>query len=125
MSPGINREICEAAITMGIPFCPGVATASELDLAKRMGFRAVKFFPAEPAGGLRMIRALAGPFPMMRFMPTGGITLKNADTYLSDPLIFCAGGSWIAPAALLAEGNYGQIRKNAAEAAELVRRLKR
>ena len=125
VSPGINREICEAAISMDLPFCPGVATASELDLARGMGFRAVKFFPAEPAGGLRMIRALAGPFPMMRFMPTGGVSIKNADAYLSDPHIFCVGGSWIAPAALMAEGNYGQIRKNAEEAAGMVRSFKR
>ncbi|MBQ6312380.1 MAG: bifunctional 4-hydroxy-2-oxoglutarate aldolase/2-dehydro-3-deoxy-phosphogluconate aldolase [Lachnospiraceae bacterium] len=125
VSPGINREICAAAISMDLPFCPGVVTASELDLARGMGFRAVKFFPAEPAGGLRMIRALAGPFPMMRFMPTGGVSIKNADAYLSDPLIFCVGGSWIAPAALMAEGNYEQIRKNAEEAAGMVRSLRR
>lgn len=125
VSPGINPEICEAAISMEVPFCPGIATASELDLARRLGFRAVKFFPAEPAGGLRMIRALAGPFPSMTFMPTGGISIKNAEAYLADPLVFAAGGSWIAPAKLLAENNFEEIRKNASEAAALVRRLRK
>ncbi len=118
VSPGLTPALAEAAARSGLPFLPGVATASELMVARRLGFRFCKFFPAEPMGGRAALRALAGPFPEMRFCPTGGITEDMVIDYLALPNVVCVGGSWIAPPDDIAAGAWDEIAERARRAAE-------
>ena len=104
-----------------MPFLPGIATAGEAMTLAEEGFTALKFFPAEPAGGLAYLKALAAPLPHIRFCPTGGIGLKNAGEYLALPNVICVGGSWVAPADALAQGNWTRITVLSREAAALKR----
>ena len=92
-----------------LPFAPGIATASELMQALAAGFDLVKFFPAEQAGGIKALRALAGPFPNIRVCPTGGIGEANAATWLAEPNVVAVGGSWLCPAADIRSGNWAGI----------------
>jgi 2-dehydro-3-deoxyphosphogluconate aldolase/(4S)-4-hydroxy-2-oxoglutarate aldolase len=96
VSPGITAALGSAARTSGVPFLPGVASASDIIRAAEMGFTRLKFFPAVAAGGLPLLRALAAPFAHVRFCPTGGITLETAAEWLAEPGVACVGGSWIA-----------------------------
>jgi 2-dehydro-3-deoxyphosphogluconate aldolase / (4S)-4-hydroxy-2-oxoglutarate aldolase len=109
ISPGATPELLEAAAASDLPFAPGIATASELMQALAAGFDLVKFYPAEQAGGIKALRALAGPFPNMRFCPTGGISEANAATWLAEPNVLCVGGSWLCPAADIRSGNWAGI----------------
>lgn len=109
ISPGLTPELLKAAATSDLPFAPGIATASELMQALAAGFETLKFFPAEQAGGIKALRALAGPFPHVRFCPTGGIGEGNAATWLSEPNVLCVGGSWLCPAADIRSGNWAGI----------------
>src|SRR5580704_10111761 len=109
ISPGATPELLSAAAASGLPFAPGIATASELMQALAHGFDLVKFFPAEPSGGIKALRALAGPFPDMRFCPTGGIGEANAATWLAEPNVVAVGGSWLCPAADIRSGNWAGI----------------
>ena len=92
-----------------LPFAPGIATASELMQALAHGFETVKFFPAEQAGGIKALRALAGPFPQAQFCPTGGIGEANAPPWLAEPNVIAVGGSWLCPAADIKSGNWAGI----------------
>ncbi|WP_310476461.1 bifunctional 4-hydroxy-2-oxoglutarate aldolase/2-dehydro-3-deoxy-phosphogluconate aldolase [Sandarakinorhabdus sp.] len=96
VSPGITAALGSMARTSGVPFLPGVASASDIIRAQEMGFNRLKLFPAVAAGGLPMLRALAAPFGHVRFCPTGGITLASAPEWLAEPSVACVGGSWIA-----------------------------
>ena len=118
LSPGATPALLRAAAMADIPFLPGVATASELMQAVEHGFGTVKFFPANTAGGLPALRALAGPFPLARFCPTGGITQDNAAEWLAQPNVVAVGGSWLTPAADVAAGRWDAIRALARAAAE-------
>jgi 2-dehydro-3-deoxyphosphogluconate aldolase / (4S)-4-hydroxy-2-oxoglutarate aldolase len=109
ISPGATPELLKAAAARDLPFAPGITTASELMQARAHGFNLVKFFPAEPSGGIRTIRALAGPFPDARFCPTGGIGEANAASWLAEPNVVAVGGSWICPAADIRSGNWAGI----------------
>ena len=109
ISPGLTPELLKAAPASDLPFAPGVATASELMQALAAGFDVVKFFPAEQAGGIKTLRALAGPFPNVRFCPTGGIGDANAATWLAEPNVLCVGGSWVCPPAEIRAGNWAGI----------------
>jgi 2-dehydro-3-deoxyphosphogluconate aldolase/(4S)-4-hydroxy-2-oxoglutarate aldolase len=109
ISPGLTSDLLEAAAASRLPFAPGIATASELMQALAHGFGVVKFFPAEPAGGIKTLRALAGPFPNARFCPTGGIGEANAGAWLAEPNVVAVGGSWLCPAAEIASGNWAGI----------------
>ena len=109
ISPGATPDLLKAAAASGLPFAPGVATASELMLAVAHGFNLVKFFPAEPSGGIKALRALAGPFPDARFCPTGGIGEANAAAWLAEPNVVAVGGSWLCPAADIRSGNWSGI----------------
>jgi 2-dehydro-3-deoxyphosphogluconate aldolase/(4S)-4-hydroxy-2-oxoglutarate aldolase len=116
VSPGATTELLDAAAGSGLPFLPGVATASELMQAQARGFNTLKFFPAEQSGGIAMLRALAGPFPQTRFCPTGGIGAANAATWLAEPNVLAVGGSWLCPAAEIKAGNWPAITARCAEA---------
>jgi 2-dehydro-3-deoxyphosphogluconate aldolase / (4S)-4-hydroxy-2-oxoglutarate aldolase len=109
ISPGATPELLKAAAASGLPFAPGIATASELMLALSHGFNLVKFFPAEQSGGIKALRALAGPFPYARFCPTGGIGEGNAAAWLAEPNVVAVGGSWLCPPADIRSGNWSGI----------------
>jgi 2-dehydro-3-deoxyphosphogluconate aldolase / (4S)-4-hydroxy-2-oxoglutarate aldolase len=109
ISPGATPELLQAAAASDLPFAPGIATASELMAALAAGFDLVKFFPAEQSGGIKALRALAGPFPNAKFCPTGGIGEANAASWLAEPNVLCVGGSWVCPAADVRSGNWAGI----------------
>ena len=109
ISPGATPDLLKAAAASALPFAPGIATASELMLALSHGFNLVKFFPAEQSGGIKALRALAGPFPDVRFCPTGGIGEANAASWLAEPNVVAVGGSWLCPAADVRSGNWAGI----------------
>lgn len=119
LSPGATPELLDAARAAGLPFIPGVQTASELIACVTRGFEVVKFFPAVPAGGIAAIRALAGPFPGVRFCPTGGISEKDASEWLAEPNVVAVGGSWIAARADIRAGAWDKIEARARAAAGL------
>ena len=109
VSPGLDRATVERARELGLPLLPGIATASELQAARALGFGTVKFFPAEPLGGVAAVRALAGPFPAMRLVPTGGIGPGNAAAYLAEPTVAAVGGSWMVPPELIRARDWARI----------------
>ncbi|MFE4631726.1 bifunctional 4-hydroxy-2-oxoglutarate aldolase/2-dehydro-3-deoxy-phosphogluconate aldolase [Streptomyces mirabilis] len=119
VSPGFDEEVIEKCRELGVPVVPGIATATELMRALRAGLDTVKLFPAEPLGGLRTLRALAAPFPGMRFVPTGEIDASRLAAYLADPAVLAVGGSWMATSAHLERGAYAEIRRLTAEAVEV------
>ena len=121
VSPGYTAAVGTACVEIGLPCLPGVATASEVMTALDEGYDVLKFFPAETAGGLPMLNALAGPFPDVAFCPTGGIDAKNAPAYLARPNVLCVGGSWLAPRAEVAAANWAKITELAAVAAGMKR----
>lgn len=109
ISPGATPELLKAAAASGLPFAPGIATASDLMQALAHGFGLVKFFPAEQSGGIKALRSLAGPFPDARFCPTGGIGDANAAVWLAEPNVVAVGGSWLCPPADIRAGNWDGI----------------
>jgi 2-dehydro-3-deoxyphosphogluconate aldolase/(4S)-4-hydroxy-2-oxoglutarate aldolase len=109
ISPGATPDLLKAAAASSLPFAPGIATVSELMQALAHGFEVVKFFPAEQSGGIKALRALAGPFPGARFCPTGGIGEANAASWLAEPNVVAVGGSWLCPAADIRSGNWAGI----------------
>ena len=109
ISPGSTPDLLEAAAASRLPFAPGIATASDLMQALAAGFDLVKFFPAEPAGGIKALRALGGPFPNAQFCPTGGIDEGNAAAWLAEANVVAVGGSWLCPAADIRNGNWAGI----------------
>ena len=123
VAPGFDPVVMAAAKEEGLPMCPGIATASELSQALTAGCKMVKFFPAEAAGGVKMIKNLLGAFRFtgVKFMPTGGVNLSNVSDYLAVPEIVCCGGTWIVPKDALASGDWTAIEKLASDAAALVR----
>ncbi len=116
ISPGFDPEVVGYCIDHGIPVTPGCTNASEVGIATKMGLEVVKFFPAEAAGGLKVLKALAGPFPNMRFIPTGGIGPSNLLDYLAFPKIIACGGSWMVPEKLVDAGDWDGITALAKEA---------
>ncbi|TCT35294.1 2-dehydro-3-deoxy-phosphogluconate aldolase [Martelella mediterranea] len=116
VSPGINGDILDAADDSDIPLLPGTATASEVLSLREEGYRVMKFFPAEQAGGAPYLKALSSPLSDIKFCPTGGISLQNAPDYLKLPNVLCVGGSWVAPKDLVAKGDWDGIKKLAEDA---------
>ncbi len=126
VAPGFDPAIVSAANEIGMPFCPGIATASELSQALRLGCKLVKFFPAESAGGVKYIKDLLGAFRWtgVKFMPTGGVKTSNLADYLAVPEIICCGGTWIAPKDAVQSNDWATIEKLAADAAQLARTVR-
>jgi 2-dehydro-3-deoxyphosphogluconate aldolase/(4S)-4-hydroxy-2-oxoglutarate aldolase len=116
ISPGIVPDLLGAAREGPIPFLPGVATASEIMLAVQAGFSHLKFFPAKVFAGPDALTAFAGPFPSVRFCPTGGINLESAPRYLALPNVVCVGGSWLTPASVIAREDWAAIERLARDA---------
>ena len=116
VSPGLNPKVVKYCIEKGIPVTPGTANPSDVEQAIELGLEVVKFFPAEAAGGLNMIKSMAAPYTQMKFMPTGGITAKNICEYLAFDKIIACGGSWMVNKALVTEGKYDEIQALTEEA---------
>lgn len=116
VAPGLNPKVVKHCLDKGVPFAPGLSSASEIEQALELGLDFAKFFPAEQAGGLAYIKAVCGPYTTMRFMPTGGVTADNLNGYLAYKKIVCCGGSWIVPPALLNAGDWAGITKLCREA---------
>jgi 2-dehydro-3-deoxyphosphogluconate aldolase/(4S)-4-hydroxy-2-oxoglutarate aldolase len=119
VSPGYTAAVGAACREAGLPLLPGVATASEVMAAQADGIGFLKFFPATAAGGIPMLKALAGPFPDVSFCPTGGITPETAPQFLALPNVRVCGGSWLTPADAVAAGEWGRITELARAAAAL------
>ena len=120
VSPGFDPEIVDYCLEKKIPVLPGCISPSEVAQAVKRGLTIVKFFPAEQAGGIAMIKAMAAPYVGLKFMPTGGINAGNLTEYLSCDKILCCGGSWMVKGDLVKAGNFGKIRGLSAETRKLV-----
>ena len=119
VSPGFDPEIVDYCIEKNIPVFPGCISPSEVAQAVKRGLKVVKFFPAEQAGGLPMIKAMAAPYNMLKFMPTGGINTKNLKEYLACDKILCCGGSWMVKGDMVEAGEFDKIQKLTEEAKAL------
>ena len=117
VSPGLNPDTVEYCVKKGIPILPGCSSPSDIEQAIKYGLDVVKFFPAEAAGGLKAIKAMAAPYSQIRFMPTGGINPSNVSDYLAEDKILACGGTWMVPAAEIEAGNFDKIRELTEEAA--------
>ena len=124
VSPGWGAAVDYECAALGTPYIPGVATATEVQQRLEEGHAVLKLFPAVAAGGPATIRALAGPFPQVRFVPTGGIDAGSVSDYLRLPSVLAVGGTWIAPAALVAAGDFDEIGRRAVAAVALVEALR-
>ncbi len=118
VTPGTTEALYRYGVTSPVPMLPGVATVSELMTGWQYGYRRFKFFPAEACGGVKALKAFAGPLPDARFCPTGGITLDNAEDYLALKNVMCIGGSWLTPKSLIDAEDWNGIRQLAREAAQ-------
>nr|BFD85151.1 bifunctional 4-hydroxy-2-oxoglutarate aldolase/2-dehydro-3-deoxy-phosphogluconate aldolase [Streptomyces sp. Xyl84] len=119
VSPGWTDTLLSAMAASGLPYLPGVSTASEVVALLERGVREMKFFPAQAAGGTAYLKSLAGPLPGARFCPTGGIGPGTAPDYLALPNVGCVGGSWMVPADALADRDWARVERLAREAARL------
>ncbi len=119
VSPGTSPALAAAAAQAPIPFLPGVATPSEAMTLRALGFRAMKLFPAEAVGGVKLLASIYGPLSDIVFCPTGGIDAAKALTYLALPNVLCVGGSWMLPKAALEAGDYATVEALSREAAKL------
>ena len=124
VSPGFDPEIVDYCISKNIEVVPGIVTPSELAQAVKRGLTRVKFFPAEAAGGLAMIKAMCAAYTNVRIMPTGGINAKNIGDYLACDKIFCCGGSWMVKGDLIKAGEFDKIKDMTAEAVEVVKKAR-
>lgn len=124
LAPGMNPAVVRAAQSAGLPFVPGVATPSDIERALECGCRVLKFFPAEPAGGLTYLKSMAAPYAHLnvRFIPLGGLSAENAGRYLDDPMILAVGGSWIAKRESIAAGDWASITALARQARALAKK---
>lgn len=119
VSPGFDEVVVSRALERGIPIIPGVATATEIQRALKMGLTRVKFFPAGVLGGVGALRALSGPFPEVRFLPSGGVSVANAREFLQDPSVFAISGSWMATREMIDQGAFAEIQLAARVIADL------
>ena len=118
VSPGLNPAVVRHCMEIGIPVIPGTATPSDVEAAMGLGLDVVKFFPAEQAGGIAMIKAMSAPYTQMKFMPTGGVNAQNLNTYLASDKVLACGGSWMVKKELIASGQFDKIRQLTKEAVE-------
>ena len=124
VSPGFNPKVTEYVLKKGVPMTPGVCTPTEIEAALQFDLDVLKFFPAEPSGGLKMIKALAAPYVGVNFMPTGGISAANVREYLAYDRIVACGGSWMVSGSLVKEGRFDDIENLVREAADIVKEIR-
>ncbi|WP_044916849.1 bifunctional 4-hydroxy-2-oxoglutarate aldolase/2-dehydro-3-deoxy-phosphogluconate aldolase [Butyrivibrio sp. WCE2006] len=124
VAPGFNPTVVKHCLEKGYPVTPGVQTPSEMEQAMELGLDFVKFFPAEPAGGLAMIKACAAPYTKLKFMPTGGINKDNVRDYLGYNKIVACGGTWMVKGDLIKAGNFAEVEEMTRQAAEIVKEIR-
>lgn len=122
VAPGLNPSVLEKALELELPFAPGIVTPSDIERAVELGCRLLKFFPAEPSGGLSYLKAMAAPYAHLglKFIPLGGLNPKNLSSYCADPSVPAVGGSWLAPRDAINDRDWAKIRNNAAEAITII-----
>ncbi len=125
VAPGCDPEIDDWCVKNNMPYVPGAATPTEIGTLLSRGHELIKLFPAEALGGIKYLKAVSAPFNMIKFMPTGGVSTGNLKDYLALKQVLCCGGSWIAPAKLIDEGNFAEIRRLSAEARSIVKEVQR
>jgi len=127
VAPGMNPRVVQTAQAAGLPFMPGIVTPSDIEESLECGCRELKFFPAEPSGGLNYLKNIAAPYAHLnvRYIPLGGLSPANAGSYLEDPQVLAVGGSWIAKREMIQAGDWAAITKNAAEARTLVKQSRK
>ncbi|MCR5294541.1 MAG: bifunctional 4-hydroxy-2-oxoglutarate aldolase/2-dehydro-3-deoxy-phosphogluconate aldolase [Lachnospiraceae bacterium] len=124
VAPGLNPKIVQYCINRGVPVCPGTCTPSDVERALELGLDTVKFFPAEPSGGLGFIKAIGAAYVNVKFMPTGGISAKNVREYLANDKILCCGGSWMVKGDMIKAGEFDKITEMVKEAADIVKEVR-
>lgn len=124
VSPGLNPTVVKHCRSIGVPVIPGVMTPGEIEKGLELGLKVLKFFPAEAAGGLKMIKALSAPYGGVKFMPTGGISEKNLADYLANPKVLACGGSFMVKSDLINEGRFDEIERMTREAVEIVKKAR-
>jgi 2-dehydro-3-deoxyphosphogluconate aldolase/(4S)-4-hydroxy-2-oxoglutarate aldolase len=124
VTPGFDEEVVSFCLEKGIPIYPGVATPTEINMALKKGLSILKFFPAQALGGLPTLKAIAGPYTQVRFVPTGGINPQNLPDYLASPAVVACGGSWLVKKTLIDNGEFETIQKLAAEAVQIVQKIR-
>ena len=120
VTPGFNPDVVGYCVANGIPITPGVATPTDIELGLRFGLEVLKFFPAEPFGGLKTLKAISAPYGMIRFIPTGGISEANVREYLAFDKVFACGGSWMVKKDLIDAGKFDEIAALTKKAVDLV-----
>ena len=124
VSPGLNPTVVKYCIEKNIPVTPGCSSPSDIEIALELGLEVVKFFPAEAAGGLKMIKAMSAPYGNVKFMPTGGINAKNINSYLAFDKILACGGSWMVKGDMIKAGEFDKIEAMTKEAVEIVKEVR-
>lgn len=126
VAPGLNVRVVERAKELGLPFAPGIVTPSEIELAVELGCRELKFFPAEPSGGIKYLRSMYAPYAHLglQFLPLGGINAANMAGYLFDAAVPAIGGSWLAPRKMIQERNWSVVIDHATEARRIIKELR-
>ena len=123
VSPGLNPVVVDYCLEQEIPIYPGVCTPTEIEAGLQRGLQVLKFFPAEPAGGLAYLKAISAPYSMVEFIPTGGINAEKLSTYLSFRSVLACGGSWMAPADWIKAGDFERIREETARAVRSIQQM--
>ena len=124
VSPGINPAVVDQSLQREVPVFPGVCTPTEVAVGLARGLRTLKFFPAEPAGGLPFLKAISAPYPMMEFIPTGGINVQNLSSYLGFKKVVACGGSWMVAQDWIREKDFGRVRREVEKAVQTIRDIK-
>lgn len=121
VAPGVNKKVIEEARALGLPFAPGVVTPSDVEKALEYDLRVLKFFPAEPSGGMPYLKSMNSPYAHLnlRYMPLGGVNAQNMRSYLEDPIILAVGGSWLADSRLIQKRDWKTVTENARRACEI------
>ena len=125
VSPGLNPETVKHCLKKGYPILPGVCTPTEVEAGLALGLDHLKFFPAEAAGGVKMIKAMAAPYTTVKFMPTGGINVGNIKDYLTCKAVFACGGSWMVPGDMITNGEFDKIKALVQEAVALLKEIRK
>lgn len=125
VSPGVSKQVAKVAAEASVPLLPGIANPTDIMETLKWGLEVVKFFPASALGGLGLLKAFAGPFPQMKFMPTGGVNPDNLGEWLSAPFVPAVGGSWMASAKLVHAADFAQITRLSAEAVAKVKEIRK
>lgn len=126
VAPGFNRRVAEDARNRGLPFIPGTSSPTDVEMGLELGYKLLKFFPAEAVGGLKLLSAIYAPYKHtgVKFMPTGGITPDNLESYLACPAVAAVGGTWLAKPADIESGNWSAITERCRQASDVVRKVR-